>query len=61
MNNHVGGVGVRKWRGLVPYLCMILCLTQDSVKCLYLTRADARLRQEMEARNSETRYKAACL
>lgn len=45
----------RNWRGLVPYLRIILCLTQDSVKSLYLTRADARSRQQLDARNSETR------
>jgi hypothetical protein len=47
--------GGQKWRGLVPYLRLILCLTQDSVKSLYLTRADARSCQQLDARNSESR------
>ena len=47
--------GGRNWRGSVPYLRMIMCLTQDNVKCLFLTRADTRSRQELDARNSESR------
>ena len=34
-----GGRG--HWRGCIPYLCIIMCLTQDNVKCLFLTRADS--------------------
>jgi hypothetical protein len=58
MDNNIHGRsagGGRNWRGLIPYLRIILCLTQDSVKSLYLTRADARSRQQLDARNSETR------
>jgi hypothetical protein len=58
MNNTThgrGAAGGQKWRGIVPYLRIILCLTQDSVKCLYLMRADTRSRQELDARNSEAR------
>jgi hypothetical protein len=29
--------GERKWQGAVPYLQVIMCLTQDHVKCLSLT------------------------
>jgi hypothetical protein len=47
--------GGRNWRGIVPYLRIIMCLIEDNVKCLYLTRADARSRQELDARNSDTR------
>ena len=47
--------GGRNWRGPVPYLCMIMCLTQDNVKCLFLARANTRSRQELDARNSESR------
>ena len=49
------GRGGRAWRGLVPYLRVIMCLTQDNVKCLYLTRANTRSRQELDSRNSENR------
>ena len=44
------------WRGFIPYLRIILCLTQDAVKRLFLTRADARSRAELDARNSDSRY-----
>ncbi len=45
----------RSWRGPVPYLRVILCLTQDHVKCLFLTRASIRTRQEIDGRNSDSR------
>ena len=48
--------GGGKWRGNVPYLCVILCLTDDDVKQLYLRRADAMTRQELDTRNSNFRY-----
>jgi hypothetical protein len=44
-----------QWRGLVPYMRLIMCLTQDDVKSAFLRRADARTRQELDARNSEVR------
>jgi hypothetical protein len=50
-----GGGGGRNWRGSVPYLRMIMSLTQDNVKCLFLSRANTRSRQELDARNSVTR------
>ncbi len=37
-----GGVSGQKWRGGVPYLRIIMCLTQDNVKSLFLTRANMR-------------------
>jgi hypothetical protein len=43
------------WRGCVPYLRIIMCLTRDDVKCLFLTRANTRSRAELDARNSDTR------
>ena len=49
-----GGEG-RNWQGLVPYLRLIMCLIQDNVKCLFLTRANARSRQELDSRNSVNR------
>ena len=52
---HGSGGGRGHWRGSVPYLRIIMCLTQDSVKCLFLTRADTRSRQELDARNSDVR------
>ena len=54
----VGGTGVSRggnWRGSVPYLRLILCLTQDDIKFAFLRRADAQSRQELDARNSENR------
>ena len=57
LNNSHGRAagGGQNWRGVVPYLRIILCLTQDSVKRLYLTRADTRSRQELDGRNSDSR------
>ena len=50
-----GRGGGRNWRGLVPYLRLIMCLLQDNVKRLFLTRANARSRQELDSRNSVNR------
>ena len=47
--------GAGKWQGNVPYLRVILCLTDDDVKQLFLRRADAMSRQELDARNSNNR------
>jgi hypothetical protein len=47
--------GCGHWRGSVPYLRLIMCLTQDNVKCLFLTRANSRSRQELDAHNSDSR------
>lgn len=52
---NAGGGGRGHWRGSVPYLRLIMCLTQDNVKCLFLTRANSRSRQELDARNSDRR------
>lgn len=52
-----GSVGRgRSWRGPIPYLRIIMCLTYDNVKSLFLNRANARTRHEIDARNSENRY-----
>lgn len=56
-----GGGGGRNWRGSVPYLRVIMCLTQDNVKALFLARANTRSRQELDARNSQIRYGALSL
>lgn len=48
--------GMGKWRGSIPYLRVIMCLTDDNVKNLYLNRANVRTRQEIDGRNSENRY-----
>jgi hypothetical protein len=50
-----GSVGRGHWRGSIPYLRIMMSLTQDSVKCLFLTRANSRSRQELDARNLEKR------
>ena len=52
-----GAIGGRRgnWRGYVPHLRIIMCLTQDNIKCLFLTRADSRSRQQLDARNSNNR------
>jgi hypothetical protein len=44
-----------KWRGNVPYLRVIMCLTDDHVKHLFINRANVRTRQEVDGRNSENR------
>ena len=44
-----------KWRGNVPYLRIIMCLTDDHVKHLFINRANVRTRQEVDGRNSENR------
>jgi hypothetical protein len=54
----LGGIGVSRggnWRGSVPYLRVVLCLTQDDIKHAFLRRADAQSRQELDARYSENR------
>jgi hypothetical protein len=58
-NAVIGGGNIGRggnWRGCVPYLRVILCLTQDAVKRLFLTRAHALTRAELDARNSDSRY-----
>ena len=50
-----GSGGRGHWQGSVPYLCIIMSLTQDNVKCLFLTRANSRSLQELDARNSDSR------
>jgi hypothetical protein len=52
----LGGIGVGTgghWRGIVPYLRVIMCLTQDDIKLAFLMRVDARSQQELDAQNSE--------
>ncbi len=44
-----------QWRGPVPYLRLILCLTEDAIKAAFLRRADARSCLEADARNSTVR------
>ena len=54
----LGGVGVSRggnWRGSIPYLHLILCLTQDDIKFAFMRRADAQSHQELDARNLENR------
>lgn len=48
--------GGSNWRGIVPYLRLIMCFTQDNIKAAFLRRADAPSRAELDARNSEHRY-----
>ena len=45
----------RSWRGVIPYLCVVMCLTQDHVKVLVLTRAYILTQQELDARHNESR------
>ena len=48
----LGGRGVCRggnWHGIVPYLCVIMCLTQDDIKLAFLSQADAQSRQELDA------------
>jgi hypothetical protein len=53
-------VGGRQWRGNIPYIRLIMCLTDDNIKRLYLTRADPKTRQQIDARNSDDRYVYSC-
>ena len=50
-----GSVSRRSWRGPIPYLRIIMCLTYDNVKSLFLNRANARTRHEIDARNDDNR------
>lgn len=43
------------WRGPIPYMRLIMCLTEDDIKSSFLRRADSRTRRELDARNSEVR------
>jgi hypothetical protein len=53
-----GAAGGRNWQGRAdPYLQVIMCLTQDHVKCLFLTQANVRTRREKDGHNCEIRYK----
>ncbi len=54
-NSTTGSGGGGNWRGSIPYLRVIMCLTQDDVKSLFLARANTRSLQELDARNSQVR------
>ena len=43
------------WRGCVPYLRVIMTLTRDDVKSLFLLRGNCLSRTQLDARNSNTR------
>jgi hypothetical protein len=43
------------WRGGVPYLQLIMTLTEDDVKTLFLRRANCKTRQQLDARLSDSR------
>ena len=51
--------GRSAWRGPLPYLRLMLCLIQDDVRSAYLRRSDVLTRQELDARNSESRQQTA--
>jgi hypothetical protein len=48
-------VGGGAWRGNVPYMRIIMCLTEDDVKALFLARANGLSRSELDARNCDSR------
>ena len=50
-----GRVGGGAWRGNVPYMRIIMCLTEDDVKALFLARANGLSRSELDARNCDSR------
>jgi hypothetical protein len=55
---HEGEAGrpTGQWRGSIPCMRLIMCLTQDDdIKAAFLRRADARSRQELDARNLSLR------
>jgi hypothetical protein len=41
-----------RWRGPIPYMRLILCFMEDTIKIAFLRRADARTCLELGARNS---------
>ena len=43
------------WRGCIPYLRLIMTLTRDDVKSLFLSRGNCLSRSELDARNSDSR------
>jgi len=45
------------WRAPVAQLRVILALVQDDIKSVYLRRADAQSRQQLDARNSSVRQR----
>jgi hypothetical protein len=52
----VEGAGVGGyWRGCIPYLRVIMTLTVDDVKLLFLARGNCLTRAQLDARNSDTR------
>ena len=53
------GAGAGPWHENVPYMHIIMCLTEDDVKSLFLARANTLSRAELDARNSISRY-ASC-
>jgi hypothetical protein len=42
------------WRGCVPYLRVIMTLTRDDVKSLFLSRGNCLSRAQLDGRNSDT-------
>jgi hypothetical protein len=46
-------IGTANWRRSIPHLHVSMCLTDDNVKRLYINRANAKTRQEVDGRNSE--------
>jgi hypothetical protein len=54
-HNETAGVASGAWRGVVPYMRVIMCLAEDEVKMLFLIRADCQTRQQLDAQNSESR------
>ena len=52
----VEGAGVGGyWRGCIPYLRVMMTLTLDDVKLLFLARGNCLTRAQLDARNSDTR------
>ena len=43
------------WRGCVPYLRVIMTLTRDDVKSLFLSWGNCLSRTQLDARNSDNR------
>ena len=50
-----GAGGAGYWCGCVPYLRVIMTLTVDDVKSLFLSRGNCLSRAQLDARNSEAR------
>jgi hypothetical protein len=48
------GQEIGHWLGCVPYLQIIICLTQDDVMCPFLTKANTRSQDKLDVCYSDS-------